>query len=414
VTDIENGKVTNIILPKSWRLVRLSDLTEEALPGFAQGGRDSDGIIQLRMNNVDTCGHLVWNQCIRVPIGKDTVAKYQLLPGDVMFNNTNSTELVGKSALFKGYLEPVVYSNHFTRIRPRKAVLDSGYLAFWLMTLWQKKIFENLCNRWIGQSAFKSSKLLELEIPLPPLTEQERIVSILNEQMAAVEKARLAAEARLAAARAFSAAYLNAVFHSDQARRWPTKNLNEICRDITDGTHVTPEYVANGVPFLSVKDIREDAISFDNCRYITREQYEAFCKRCKCERGDILYTKVGTTGIAKAVDTDREFSIFVSVALLKLNEDINPSYIAIALNSPFGRSQAANLTQGMANRNLVIQDIKRIVIPLPSFAEQSVIVSMFNQQFNAFQRMVNPLTEELGNINALPAALLRQAFTGGI
>lgn len=70
------------------------------------------------MNNVGTRGNLVWNAVTRVPANKETVARFQLQPGDVIFNNTNSTELVGKSAVFHGYAEPVVFSNHFTRLRP--------------------------------------------------------------------------------------------------------------------------------------------------------------------------------------------------------------------------------------------------------------------------------------------------------
>ncbi|MBD2014097.1 restriction endonuclease subunit S [Microcoleus sp. FACHB-53] len=156
--------------------------------------------------------------------------------------------------------------------------------------------------------------------------------------------------------------------------RWVT--LAEVCRDISDGTHFTPTYVSEGIPFLSVKDVRETGISFDDCRFITEKQHRELCKRCKPERGDVLYTKVGTTGIAKAIDIEREFSIFVSVALLKLRPDVIPEYMERVLNAPICRVQAAELTQGAANRNLVIQDIKRIVIPLPSLAEQKRIAAI--------------------------------------
>jgi hypothetical protein len=114
-------------LPNSWRWVRLGEVITEAQPGFASGSRDADGVIQLRMNNVDTRGNLVWDEFIRVPADKETVAKYQLMSGDVMFNNTNSTELVGKSALFCGSSESIVYSNHFTRLRTDPWNLEPGH-----------------------------------------------------------------------------------------------------------------------------------------------------------------------------------------------------------------------------------------------------------------------------------------------
>jgi type I restriction enzyme S subunit len=124
------------------------------------------------MNNVDTRGNLVWNEFIRVPADEATVSRYQLASGDILFNNTNSVELVGKTALFAGHPEPIVYSNHFTRVRVLPTTADPGYIAAWLLSQWQARTFENICNRWIGQSAVKNDKLLTLEIPLAPLAEQ--------------------------------------------------------------------------------------------------------------------------------------------------------------------------------------------------------------------------------------------------
>ncbi len=104
------------------------------------------------MNNVDTRGNFVWNEFLRVPADQATIDEYRLVPGDVLFNNTNSTELVGKSAIFEAHDEPVVYSNHFTRLRADTEQLDPAFLAAWLNHQWQQGTFARICNRWIGQS----------------------------------------------------------------------------------------------------------------------------------------------------------------------------------------------------------------------------------------------------------------------
>jgi type I restriction enzyme S subunit len=252
----------------------------------------------------------------------------------------------------------------------------------------------------------------KLEIPLPPLDEQRRIVATLDERMAAIDRARAAAEAQLEAAQALPAAYLRQVFNSEEAKGWPEQTLNDVCYHITDGTHHTPTYTTSGVPFLSVKDVRETGISFDECQYISQEEHEQLVKRCKPEKGDVLYTKVGTTGIAKAIDVDREFSIFVSVALLKLKPAVSPEYIQKVLNSPLGRKQAEHLTQGMANRNLVIRDIKKIEIPVPPISEQERVTAIMTERHAKTQVVIQMLQDQLNTINALPGALLRQAFNG--
>lgn len=212
---MSNTKTANNHLPDRWQYVRLEEVISEALSGFAIGERDPNGIIQLRMNNVDTRGNLIWDEFIRVPVDKSTVERYQLRRGDVVFNNTNSTELVGKSAFFMEYKEPVVYSNHFTRLRTKQDYLDPRFLAFWLGQLWNNGVFASICNRWIGQSAVKADLLLRLEIPLPPLAEQKRIVLRLTEQISTIEQARQAAEAQLEAISALTAALLRKAFNGE-------------------------------------------------------------------------------------------------------------------------------------------------------------------------------------------------------
>jgi type I restriction enzyme S subunit len=202
-------------LPDDWRCVKLGDVIREAQAGFACGQRDPEGIVQLRMNNLDTRGNFVWDDVLRVPREGNNIEQFLLMPDDVLFNNTNSTELIGKSALFYGYIEPIVYSNHFTRLRTVADALLPDFLTSWLNHQWQQGVFAAICNRWIGQSAVKADRLLGLDFPLPPLAEQQRIAAILRGQMAAVEKARAAAQAELDAINALPAALLRRAFNGE-------------------------------------------------------------------------------------------------------------------------------------------------------------------------------------------------------
>ena len=167
-TGIATASRSGEDLARKWRRVRLAAVLREAQGGFACGQRDPQGVIQLRMNNVNDRGQFEWSSFIRVPADSRTLEAYRLRRGDVLFNNTNSVELVGKSAMFEDYGEPIVFSNHFTRLRTMEGDLTPGFLALWLQAQWQMRLFEGICNRWIGQSAVQRDKLLDLEIPLPP------------------------------------------------------------------------------------------------------------------------------------------------------------------------------------------------------------------------------------------------------
>ncbi|MBN8656108.1 MAG: restriction endonuclease subunit S [Anaerolineae bacterium] len=194
---------------------------------------------------------------------------------------------------------------------------------------------------------------------------------------------------------------------------WKVEKLGNLCEKITDGTHVTPTYVSEGVPFLSVKNLTKGFIDFSDTRYISREEHEILTKRVRPEREDILYTKVGTTGIAKVVDVDEEFSIFVSVALLKIKHDlIFNRYLEHFLNSPIAREQAQKRTRGMANKNLVINDIKEIEIHYPeSLPEQQRIVSLLDETFAGLAQVHANAERNLVNAREVFEAAVEEIFS---
>ena len=161
---------------------------------------------------------------------------------------------------------------------------------------------------------------------------------------------------------------------------WEWVHLDQVCYQITDGTHFTPTYTDKGVPFLSVKDVTGGKIDFSDTRFISEKEHMQLTKRCKPELNDVLLTKVGTTGIARVIDTDREFSIFVSLALLKFPQQfIFPFYLELLINSPLVREQSKRGTQGVGNKNLVIKQIRSFIVPLPPYKEQKRIVAKVDE-----------------------------------
>jgi len=192
-------------------------------------------------------------------------------------------------------------------------------------------------------------------------------------------------------------------------KSWEWVRLGDSCFQITDGTHHTPNYVDTGVPFLSVKDMSSGFLDFDNTRFITEEEHKRLAKRCNPEFGDVLLTKVGTTGIAKVVDTQKEFSIFVSVALLKFAQnEIFPWFLEYVINSPLVKEQSDRFTMGVGNKNLVLKYIKSFVVPIPPYAEQKRIVAKVDELFT----LCDQLTTQT-NTSAAARGRLRDALLAG-
>jgi type I restriction enzyme S subunit len=285
------------------------------------------------------------------------------------------------------------------------------YREFLALILKRKETIEYVMKEKTGSRMPRANVkyLLTMEVPVPPIQEQIRIVKTIETKLNAIEKINKASNEQIKAFQFLKEKLYDGVFEEyikDQV------TIDSICDDISDGTHFTPTYIDKGIPFLSVKDLTKGFISFDDCRYITVEEHKKLIKRCNPQYGDVLYTKVGTTGIAKAIDVKTEFSIFVSVALLKLKKDISPIFIEKVLNLPFCRKQAEKINQGATNKNLVIKDLKKIKLFCPDYSEQQKIVSILKKIDDKLNLLNKSFKEQSSYIDALPSSILRKAFNG--
>jgi len=406
------------VLPEGWKSIRLEKLVAEVQTGFACGERDPQGVIQLRMNNVDTRGGFVWDELIRVPAHAADVEQYQLQPGDVVFNNTNSVELVGKSACFAHYREPVVYSNHFTRIRTNHDVLLPAVLTAWLNLHWNLGVFANICNRWVGQSAVKANKLLALEIPLPPLPEQKRIAAILKKQMAAVERAKKAAEEGTEAALSLPAAILRKAFPPGKISSWPSVPVGDIAA-IVSGIQKSPNRrpVEFHRPYLTVRNVQRGELDLSEVEHfeVTRAELE----RLRLQEGDLLI--VEGNGSIKQIGRNAVFhedgqEWIHQNHIIRVRLDPNKTsseFLSLFLNSDAGIAQMiekARTTSGLYT--LSSGKVASLEVPHPRIEEQKAIVSEIREAQADSEKLINSVAAQSEAVQALPGALLLKAFGG--
>ncbi len=337
----------------------------------------------------------------------DEKAKYTVTKGDLVVCEGGYP---GRAAIWDRD-QPIYFQKALHRVRfyePQHAKWYLFYLHYLDLNGTLKKHFNGA-----GIQHFTGESLARFEIPLPPLREQQRIVGILDEAFHGIATAKANAEKNRQNARALFESYLQAVL-TQRGEGWIESKLDLVCERITDGTHITPKYTKGGIPFLSVKNLTNGFIDFGDTRFISPEEHRFLTRRCKPLRGDVLYTKVGTTGVAKVIDVDAEFSIFVSVALLKLRHElVHNVYLEYFLNSPYARQQAQQRTRGMANRNLVITDIKEIKIQFPgSLTDQRAITAKLDDYRAQSQRLESLYRRKVDATNALKRSLLHHAFTG--
>lgn len=286
-----------------------------------------------------------------------------------------------------------------------------------------KEYYKYILNGKFMQNSIKESttkaaqpklaikRINDLIVPVPPLEEQEKIVKKIEGLFKLIDKKEKNDKEKEKLKTLLKEKILDSAIHGELVENdllllpvdveeikeagpfeipnnWMWSNFEYITTKISDGAHSTPKYVDNGIPFLSVKDISDGNISFENCKYISEEQHKVLYSRCDPKYGDLLITKVGTTGVPVVVDTNIEFSLFVSVAMLRFDENkIYNKYIKYATLSKLIQSQIDENTRGAANKNWVIKDIKKTIIPIPPLEQQKKIVEKIEKYFELIEQL---------------------------
>lgn len=203
----------------------------------------------------------------------------------------------------------------------------------------------------------------------------------------------------------------------DIPENWMWVTLGSILNKLTDGTHKTPKYTSTGVKFVSVKDMSNGFLSLENTKYISEEEHKELYARCNPEKGDLILSKVGTTGVPAIVDTTEPFSLFVSVALLKFNcKCIDVEFLYYMLMSPLVQEQATENTRGVGNKNWVLDAIASTMVVLPPLVEQKRIVAKIEELLPLVDRYATAY-EKLEQFNAkfpedMKKSILQYAIQG--
>lgn len=189
---------------------------------------------------------------------------------------------------------------------------------------------------------------------------------------------------------------------------WRVFALRDLCREIVDGTHYTPRYVQDGVPFYSVENVTAD--NFADVRFISNEEHNSLIRRCKPERGDILLTRIGALGETKLIDWDVNASIYVSLALLKLGELAEPSYV-------YSYTKGAQFVRDVESRSLVnatpqkinMGDIGAIPIPVPPTREEQRAIA---EALSKVDALIGTLDKLIAKKQAIKLGAMQQLLTG--
>jgi type I restriction enzyme, S subunit len=192
---------------------------------------------------------------------------------------------------------------------------------------------------------------------------------------------------------------------------WEVKRLCEICIKITDGSHAPPK----GIPIseysmLSSKNVFNDAINYDNPRYLAQTDFTIENNRTQVTSGDVLLTIVGTIGrVAVVPNNHHPFTLQRSVAVLKIDKSkITSRFLMFSLQNKF--DALTNEARGVAQKGIYLNQLNNFTIPIPPLTEQKHIVATLDEAFTAIAKAKENTEMNLQNAKELFESELNSVF----
>ena len=337
-----------------WPKAKIGEICTEIKAGFACGNssKDIEGILHIRPMNITSDGRFSLTDSKYID-GRDFRDEYTIKAGDVLFNNTNSKELVGKTCYISS--APCAgFSNHITRIRVGDQV-NPQYLALVLQSMFENGVFLRMCNKWVGQAAINVKTLSGIFIPLPPLNVQEEIVAEIKGYQKIIDGARQVVE------------NYKPTIKIDPA--WEPIKLGSVATLLNGRAYKQDELLHEGkYPVLRVGNFFSNRDWYYSDLELEPEKY--------CDNGDLLFAWSASFG-PKIWDGGKVIYHY-HIWKIVLTDRIDRDYLYYVL---FGLSESIKSQgHGIAMMHTTKGDMEKMLIPLPSIETQKSIASKLNEE----------------------------------
>lgn len=361
-----------------------------------------------------------------------------------ILNRRNTMDVVSDVTVFKkgdvlfGKLRPYLEKYYVAEFdgkctgeilafKPKR--IESRFLFYCMASSW----FIERCNMLAYGAKMPRvnwpTQLAQFNLPIPPLSEQQRITAYLDASCKAIDAAVDAKRRQIETLNAINKAIITKAVTSgittsvelrssgvewigEIPSHWKVEKLKYLTSLIVDGTHITPTYLPDGVPFLRVTDIQDHTIDLGNVKYISPDEHQLLSKRARARRDDILLSKNGTIGVVKIVNWDWDFSFFVSICLLRPHKKLNPHYFSYFFESSLVDQQLSESSKKTSVTNLHIVKIRELLISLPPPDEQSKIVQYLQFKCAEVQSLKGNITNQITTLTAYHKSLIHECVTG--
>ncbi|MDV6345295.1 restriction endonuclease subunit S [Nitrosomonas sp. Is37] len=391
-------------LPHDWLVARLGDLIIDMQPGFAQApGEGDSGTGQIRTHNVTPNGELSLTDLKYVYPSEKEAEKYLLQKGDIIFNNTNSEEWVGKTALFD-IDEPLLFSNHMTRIRVNTQLMSAEFLARYLHFLWKIGFSRMRAKRWVSQAAVDQRELSTYKVPLPSLPEQQRIVEILKQADALRRQQReILDQAKKLPAALFLEMFGDPITNPFAFKTRPLVKLGDLDRGVSKHRPRDAGFLYGGkYPFIQTGDVANSNGWISN--YSQTYSEAGLAQSQLWSIGTLCITIAANIARTGILEFDACFPD--SVVGFLAGDEVTSEYMMFAINLWQGVIEAQ--APQAAQKNINLKVLRTLRIPVPPIDKQKE----FSVCIRELRQTAIKLEEFFDDFGLLESQLRIRAFAG--
>lgn len=359
----------------------------------------------LRITDINNSGRFSPNP--KVGVAHSNASDYRLKPGELVFARTGAS--VGKSYLYNPQDGELVYAGFLINVSPDPAMLCPHFLSFFVQT---KNYWDWISRTSVrsGQPGVNGREFASLPVPMVDISIQTSIASTLID----VDKLIGSLDRLIAKKQAIKLGMMQQLL-TGQTRLpgfsgdWIKKLLKDIVQTpITDGPHLTPKFLPIGVPFLSVNNLVDGKIDWDDVRYISRSDHAEFSKKCAPRRGDILLGKAASVGKVALVEADIQFNIWSPIAMIRISREHDSRFLHYQLQSAAVENQIALLTNTSSQGNIGMGDIGKLVIGLPPRDEQRAIARCLRDA----DIEIDAMKKKLNQTHSIKKGMMQELLTG--
>lgn len=391
---------------KEWRKLKLGDIAVISYGYTAKASVENVGSKFLRITDIQN-DMVNWSNVPYCQITEDDFKKYKLIDRDIVFARTGAT--TGKSYLVCAPPEAVAAS-YLIRLRVQEPTVSARFISKYFQS---REYWDNVSSGISGsaQGGFNASKLSALAIPIPPLSEQKRIVAILDEAFEGIDRAIANTEKNLANSRELFESYLNAIF-TQKGDGWEEKTLKQVSIQFGRGKsrhrpRNDKKLYGGKYPFIQTGDIR-------NSNHIVTSYSQTYNEVGLAQsklwpKGTVCITIAAN--IAETGVLDFEACIPDSVIGLVVEQNkANNMFVEYMLQAFKLFIKAKG--KGSAQDNINMGTFAAQTFPFPSINEQERIVAKLDFLSTETQRLEAIYKLKLATLNELKQSILQKAFTG--